>query len=153
MLRPLRASTGRAFLRFAAQRPPLNIGVIPFGDRMSEPNQYEREVLSNRFRFIIFSCLSVALPLSILLGSPIPEGEPFDMWFQRSGATMVVFAILAEARASQMYTALRPSGMVDKSFKEVKEKYWWQATAANSCALLLVAVGTVIWGYGDMLVD
>jgi hypothetical protein len=68
---------------------------------MSTHNRYESRFKQERFRFFIFASLAVLAPIMALL---IPALKPNHIeigdWFARSGAAMVVFALLAEKQGS-----------------------------------------------------
>jgi hypothetical protein len=121
---------------------------------MSEDKcQYEKMVLKKRKMFFIFATLSILMPALSVFGFFKPSCEALGVWFQRSGATTVVFAIFAEMNATQMLGVLDPSGMVGKTFQPTYDKYLKQVKAYNYIALFLVIFGTVIWGYGDLLIN
>ena len=100
--------------------------------------------------FIIFSLLSVLVPILSFLIPWIPEGETTGSWFQRSGAAMVVFALLAEARAVNCFFILNPSGLAECGISEADEKYSKYPKLLNIISFSLIAFGTLIWGYGDV---
>ena len=65
---------------------------------------------------------------------------------------MVVFALFAEMRAYQMFDVFKPSGLVSTTYGDTEAKYKPQVKVCNAVAFTLIAVGTIIWGYGDLLV-
>ncbi len=96
--------------------------------------------------------LAVLAPIAFLLVPWLPPGETLKTWFPRSGALMVVFSLLAESRAISTYNILNPSGIVEVTFKDAKEKYGSRPAVLNSTAFVLIALGTFIWGFGDLFV-
>jgi len=119
------------------------------------PNKcmYEDVILKKRTLFFIFSALAILMPVFSLSGLLKPSSEALGVWFQRSGATTVVFAVFAELKASNMLAVFKPSGFVDQTFHSTRDKYLKQVKLYNYIALFLVVLGTVIWGYGDLLIN
>ena len=73
-------------------------------------------------------------------------------WFQRSGSLLVLFSVVLEFRQSQM---TKPSVSSDVSINNRPV-----ATSRNTpafrkwlhyYALLAIVIGTLVWGYGDLL--
>ena len=114
--------------------------------------EYTKRVLKERKLFLIFISLSIIAPFLSLCLDCRPENETLGSWLQRSGSVMVVLALLAEMRAYQMLDVFKPSGFVGETYSEVQEKYLPQVKLFNFLAFILIAVGTLIWGYGDLLV-
>ena len=112
----------------------------------------EKRFIRERRLFIVFSILSITAPILSLVDELRPSTEEFHTWFQRSGSTMVVLALLAEVRAYQMFDVFKPSGFVSDTYFETKKKYYSQVKLYSLVAFILIAVGTIIWGYGDILV-
>ena len=103
--------------------------------------------------FRLFSGLAVLSPLIALIVPWMPEEETLCSWFQRSGSIMVVFALLAETTALRFQKALFPkSAFSNKEVEAARKTYWKHPAIMNSSAFLLIAIGTFIWGYGDILV-
>lgn len=114
---------------------------------------YEARILRARKLFIAFAALSLVVPVLSFVPALMHTSETLDTWFQRSGSAMVVLALLAEMRAYQMFDVFKPEGLVDGAkYSAAKEKYLAQVKACNVFAFALIAIGTVIWGYGDLLI-
>jgi len=116
------------------------------------PCIYRPKVLKERTLFILFAVLAILTPLLSCIDALRPEGQPFPIWFQRSGSAMVVFALLSEMRAFQMLGVFKPVGFVGDTYAQVQHEFKGQAQAFNVVAFVLIAIATVIWGYGDLLV-
>jgi hypothetical protein len=112
---------------------------------------YENVILKERKLFFIFTALSILMPMISLTGLLKPSSEALGFWFQRSGATTVVFAVFAELKATNMLSSFKPAGMVNRSFHSTRDKYIKQVKIYNYIALFLIVFGTVIWGYGDLI--
>jgi ABC-type glycerol-3-phosphate transport system permease component len=94
-------------------------------------------------------CAVIAPLLSMLLGRFRPQAEPFGQWFARSGAVMTVFAVYAQFKAASIATMIQ--GRRYGESRAFYRKY-------NSCqaivavlSLVLAVIGTIVWGYGDLL--
>lgn len=79
-----------------------------------------------------------------------PAGESAGGWFQRSGSILVVFSVLADAILASLFTSLFPGSqtvvLTDDDAVSLKPLY----AIVSVFAVVLTAVGTVIWGYGDL---
>ncbi|PWG63738.1 hypothetical protein [Sediminicurvatus halobius] len=76
-------------------------------------------------------------PAMISLAASMATGD--GEWFQRSGSLMVLFSAAVEYRRRH----LRETGRTDGSWL-----FWRQIPYVCYSAILL---GTLIWGYGDLL--
>jgi len=117
---------------------------------MSKKCPYEQRFLKERRFFILFVVISIVTPVLSVFDAFRPASETFATWFQRSGSIMVVFALISEMRAYQMFDIFKPAGYVDITYTETEKKYSSQVTMCNIIAFTLIVVGTLIWGYGDI---
>ena len=117
---------------------------------MSVKCSYEQRFLKERRLFIIFAVISIIAPLLSLFDFLRPVSETFATWFQRSGSIMVVLAFISEMRSYQMFDVFKPAGFVSTTYAETEKKYSSQVTVCNIIAFILIAIGTLIWGYGDI---
>ncbi len=102
--------------------------------------------------FWIFSLLAIAAPIGALFPMLTPTGEAPAIWFQRSGAMTVTFALLAEIFAIRFQKALFPkSAFGNTEAEKARPIYRKRPAIMNSSAFLLIASGTLIWGYGDLM--
>jgi hypothetical protein len=62
---------------------------------------------------------------------------------------MTVLAVFAQFKATSI-AAMIAGGMFGESW-EAYHKYKRSQALANGLSLVLVVVGTVVWGYGDLL--
>ena len=116
----------------------------------STKKDYTGEFVKNRLVFLIFAFVAVLVPLFALFIPMKPESVSSGEWFARSGAAMVILALLAETQAIAVYNLCNPSGIVANSFIPFKKKYGHWVGKLNTLALVLIAVGTFIWGDGDL---
>jgi hypothetical protein len=70
-------------------------------------------------------------------------------WFERRGAVMTAFAVFAQFKAGSIATMIA-GGTFGESW-EAYHKYKRLQAVAAGLSLVLVVVGTVVWGYGDLL--
>jgi len=120
---------------------------------MKTSNYYELLIKKESKYYLVFSVFAILIPVLSLVVSWMPEGETAASWFQRSGSAMVIFSLLAETRAINLYNILNPSGFVEVGFDDAKEKYNKHHVAFHTSSFILIAIGTFIWGYGDILVN
>jgi len=112
----------------------------------------ESETRSDLKVFVFFAFVAVAIPVCALFLPIRPPGEALGVWFQRSGSIMTVLCLVLDLKVFSIYGRLFPSGLVDKGFEEFKTKYLPVYNGLTILLLALTAVGTIIWGYGDLLV-
>lgn len=75
-------------------------------------------------------------------------------WFARSGSLMVLLAVVVEFRNLNLQQLLndnsaRISRNVSGILRPTKQPYFRQVLI--NVAHILVVIGTIIWGYGDLL--
>lgn len=102
--------------------------------------------------FALLALVALAIPIIALLVPIRPAEEPLGVWFQRSGSLMTVLCLVLDLKVFSIHGRLFPSGFVSVGFDEFKEKYLPIYKGLTILLLFLTAVGTVIWGYGDLLV-
>lgn len=101
----------------------------------------------------IWIALSGTVIISILSLEPsfIPEGQEASLWFQRSGSITTIGALFIGIFAENLRTRLRGQFMGDiyamRVFSEVKAHF----LIATFGSFALTIIGTLIWGYGDLI--
>lgn len=96
--------------------------------------------------------LAVLAPIVSVVVEWLPPGETCASWFQRSGAVTTLFSILAGALAVITSGRLHTPGTFgDQNKLEVLKEFKKRFVRAESTLLVTTVVGTVIWGYGDLL--
>ena len=98
--------------------------------------------------FFFFMLLSILIPVLALV-FPAPPGEPHDIWFQRSGALIVLCAVAAEYNLIKVNNFLSPDASPITSLANLEERFQKVASRYNKGAATAAIIGTVIWGYGD----
>jgi hypothetical protein len=81
----------------------------------------------------------------------VPEGELIGSWFQRSGSLMVICAVGAEFKLFRISGDIFLSGLWTSNEEEIAERYKLRFQIVKYVALVGAVLGTVIWGYGDIL--
>jgi hypothetical protein len=116
-------------------------------------SSYERRVRrAIAVAFVLSFC--AALPPVLALLPPVaalrPSGEAIGVWVQRSGAVMTMLAAVAQFQAAAVATMIAGSTFAESW--ECYFKYKNYQRAANVLSLVLVVFGTLVWGYGDMVI-
>ncbi len=99
--------------------------------------------------------ITISLLIPILAWNSVlkPESEFVNIWFQRSGSLMTIFALIADVLIVNIHQLLYPSGYVDVDFDEFKKKYYPVYIVLTVIAVALTISGTLVWGYGDLIVN
>ena len=100
---------------------------------------------------LIFVVLAIAAPLIALTDWLKPMDDPSAIWFQRSGAVTTVFSLLTGAVISSILNRLLPRGMTDLNIEVIRGRFQIRFDYIEWASLLATIVGTVIWGYGDLI--
>ena len=77
--------------------------------------------------------------------------ETNSSWFQRSGSLMVIIVAYAEFILFKTYDYISPSNAAYAIPFDVPMWYRRFYNITSGIAHTLLVVGTVIWGYGDLL--
>jgi hypothetical protein len=96
--------------------------------------------------------LAVAVPV-LALFFPLPPVNGLDRagWFGRSGAVTTVFAILAQVILIRAKLSITPAGFGWEGLQEQRDKFIPKFNSPELLILIVTVVGTLIWGYGDIL--
>ena len=113
--------------------------------------QEEREVVKALLSCVPLIILGVLAPVVAYFSCLRPEGEAADVWFQRSGSISVLFGVWAEYNLSKVNEHINLSGIVVSDQTELSERYKLRYRIAQYLGVVLAIVGTIIWGYGDLL--
>ncbi len=101
-----------------------------------------------------WSILGVALVVPLLaMVLPFPQIGVLDRpsWVARSGAVTTVFAILAEVILIRARLSITPGGLGWIGLKEQRDEFIPKFHTPELLILILTIVGTLIWGYGDLI--
>lgn len=100
----------------------------------------------------------VLLLIAALLGflpfiEPLrPAGEALGTWWQRAGAPMAIFAFLAQNKAQRLGALITPGSFTSREMEALRKAYRCSHQLGLFAASTLTVAGTVIWGYGDLIV-
>jgi hypothetical protein len=113
-----------------------------------EVERLRREHEGRVWRAFLWSyglCLCAVIPpLFSTLGIFKPQAEPLGQWFARSGAMMTVIAVFAQFKAASIATMIQ-----GRAFGEswaFYRKYKRRQTIVAVLSLVLVVIGTIVWG-------
>ena len=111
-----------------------------------------REGLGGRSLWAYTLCLCAVIPSFLSLVPEFrPQAEPAGQWFERSGAAMTVLAVFAQFKATSIATMITGQGVAETW--EAYRKYNSRQKIAEILSLVLIFVGTLVWGYGDLLIS
>lgn len=119
---------------------------------MNVEKLYINPIKKESLWFYIFTVLAIMMPILSLIIPIKPSSEELSSWFQRSGAAMVACSLLAESKAINIYNILNPSGFVSIGFNEAERQFKNRPILFNRISFFIIAVGTLIWGYGDLMI-
>jgi hypothetical protein len=83
----------------------------------------------------------------------MPNSQTIPGWFQRSGSLTTIGAVIISIYATRMRDRLEGKFMGDVYGLEVFKRLKVPFTIATTSAFILSVVGTIVWGYGDLLVS
>lgn len=118
---------------------------------MSE--SYVTEIAHRLYVCAALTILAALPPTLSYFGILKPGEESLASWFQRSGSITVMLALWVEFLLIriQKYPVLTGDLIVDEP--EPEHRYIPLYTAILYVAGFFAIVGTVIWGYGDLMVE
>ena len=128
---------------------------------MAEPDQGIISQISNKndkdiktLHFIF--CISILVPIFAWLGI-FSLNEPAEIWFQRSGSLVVCSSLYAEIILLKIRDRNRPISNGNKTFLDLanegvlRNKYDKKMDCYQKITYLPLFIGTIIWGYGDLI--
>lgn len=105
---------------------------------------------------LLLLTLSAVIPVCAWHGLMQQDSE-VSLWFQRSGSLMVLFAAWAEYVLFKIHKLTKPMSDGGETFQDMAHKgvlvtkYRTALNIINVITASLVIIGTVIWGYGDIV--
>jgi hypothetical protein len=118
---------------------------------MAEKNKNEIEIKQYYYRAIFLIIVAITLSSLAFYGVFKPIKEPLEVWFQRSGSIMTIFAIIADFCLFKAHNIFNPAGLGISTTEELKTKYNNKYSFLSFFAVAITITGTVIWGYGDLM--
>lgn len=116
-----------------------------------EIKKSEDEVVSTLLWSIPLGFFSLIAPVLAFFGFGIPDSEKVDIWFQRSGAITVLFAAWMEYILAKSNEHINLSGIVVSQQILLSDKYKKPYRIAQYIGIVMLIIGTIIWGYGDLI--
>ena len=130
---------------------------------MAQWSKRVRKTLSAYWFDTTLLILAVGAPVLSALGAPMlsallssDTGEAH--WFQRSGSLTVLFAVILEFWTTTIVKDAR-----DAAWAAAKRRSWAGTAVLGQLptprkvialiALVLMVLGTIIWGYGDLIIS
>ena len=116
----------------------------------------ERSISKELLIISLLLAFSTIFPICAWNGF-LQQDENVSIWFQRSGSLTVLFAVWAEYKLFKVHTLTMPMSGGGETYQdaahtgELKTKYGKKLNVINFVSAALVIIGTVIWGYGDLL--
>lgn len=115
----------------------LNFGTSPNSSGAATRYELFRQV--GYSWLLVLTAIGIASAAYVGLLNPVPS-EP-GPWFARSGALVTVLAIFAEQTVSKMLARMHNG---------IQLHVRW-LVYPRRCAFVLIILGTIVWGYGDLL--
>ena len=112
----------------------------------------ERKIKQRLVICIGLFLLAVAIPLVSLFTELRPSSESLGIWFQRSGSIIVLLAVMIEFNLFKIGSELSSNGRVDNELHILIDKFSSLKVWFSFFSSVLVIIGTVIWGYGDLFI-
>ena len=102
------------------------------------------------FAYAAIAMLFMLLPFVDALR---PHDQSVGAWWSRAGAPMTVFAFLSQNIATRVGEHLQWGAFGSEGLGQLRKKYLPVRTIGFRLAVVLTVMGTLIWGYGDLLVE
>jgi len=128
---------------------------------MAEPDlertsKIERKIRANQVALVALLGMSILFPI-LAWHEVWQQDEKGGAWFQRSGCLTVLFAAFAEYRIFVIRDLLEPIDEKGKTWQDMadenslKTKYRKRVKAYDFISIALLTIGTLIWGFGDLI--
>jgi hypothetical protein len=122
---------------------------------MTEPVwvHHENRIRTTRYRMwalLLMALLMTLLPFSAFLR---PAAESVGTWWQRAGAPIAILAFLAQNKAQYLGALITPGSFTSPEMESLRLSYKPSQQFGACAASALTVAGTVIWGYGDLVLN
>lgn len=121
--------------------------------QMGDVKTIKRDAWIYQWLGLILVVFAIAAPFIALTGWLKPVDDTDAIWFQRSGAVTTIFSLLTGAGISSILNRLCPRGMTDLNIEVIRGRFQIRFECIEIASLVATVIGTVIWGYGDILWD
>ena len=112
----------------------------------------DKEIMAELLQCIPLYLLAIAVAIAAYNSIFIPCEEKPEIWFQRSGSIVVLFAVWIEYKLIKINGDVNPSGSSYSQQQKLNTKYGTAYKIASYLVAVLAISGTFIWGYGDFFV-
>ena len=115
----------------------------------------ESSIRRELFLIVPLLTISAVIPVCAWHGI-LQQDDNVSIWFQRSGSLTVLFAVWAEYKLFKIRKLTNPMSEGGETWQDLahqgalKTKYKKMLNVINFISVILVIIGTVIWGYGDL---
>ena len=117
---------------------------------MNQKNDLDQDIRSAICKSLLFSCAGLLSIIACLcIDMHLPNAN-INYWFQRSGSVAVLLSALAEYQLLKVNPDINYAKSAYAAETEYKEQYGVIFDFALYLATGIFAVGTLIWGYGDI---
>jgi hypothetical protein len=101
----------------------------------------------------ILMLIAIAIPMIAYSSLLKPDDKSLKIWFQRSDSLMTVVCLVLDITVLKLKNILCPtSSFGPVGLFEFRQKYLLSYKVFGVVAPFLTLAGTLIWGYGDLLV-
>lgn len=133
------------------------------GERISE-EVFTQKIKARAYRQILFFGLWLLAGITIVLiawmapfellktNLSLPGDENLGGWFSRSGAMLCVFGLLAEGCDIKVRRMLTATFYAERGQNKARKDLKPLTDSLPVVAFGMMAAGTFIWGFGDLLV-
>lgn len=101
---------------------------------------------------IVLALVALIAPIAALNGLFMPSSMELAEWFMRSGAITAIFAFSAQTQASAVIELLSPRGLSSTGINGLRKLFIRPLNWINGLIFCVAIAGSVIWGYGDLLI-
>ena len=117
---------------------------------MNQKNDLHQNIRSAICKSLFFSCAGLLFIFaSLYIDINLPNSNT-NYWFQRGGSVAVLLSALAEYQLLKVNPDINYAKSAFAAETEYKERYGGIFDFALYLATGTFAVGTLIWGYGDI---
>ncbi len=114
-------------------------------------SEYEKMLKDAWWQILCLSIIAAILILFPFVDAFKPDDQPIKLWFPRIGAPIAIFALLAQNKVNYLGELLTPNTFSTAELNELSLRYKKKQRIGNAVSLFLTMVGTLIWGYGDLI--
>ena len=116
------------------------------------PERYRSTTWAFFLVVVILIAASISAPIYAYFGNWLPIGEKREIWIQRSGAVTTLFSFMAASMIVFTSGRLHTPGFFGSQVKlEILVEFKNYFRVAEALIFVLSIIGTVVWGYGDII--